>query len=200
MTPAGSAIIRLSLNVLEEEEHDNKLLPLLLSSAPRQQSSWSPPDLLQESHFHLNPPAAGAPVPWCPRWRTPGNPLVFAADSGGLKEVMETCFLNHLLLCCVSVLLLLLPGPLWAGTPGYNRTAPVTDGLDRSAGTDGLSGAESGATSTSSSSESLSPSQRDLLLSRTAETRTAAARSHGKRKRALLEDRNKPCKLIKIKI
>ncbi|XP_015257762.1 PREDICTED: protein HEG homolog 1 [Cyprinodon variegatus] len=95
---------------------------------------------------------------------------------------METCFLNHLLLCCVSVLLL-LPGPLWAGTPGYNRTAPVTDGLDRSAGTDGLSGAESGATSTSSSSESLSPSQRDLLLSRTAETRTAetrtaAARSH----------------------
>ncbi|XP_035995654.1 protein HEG [Fundulus heteroclitus] len=81
---------------------------------------------------------------------------------------METCFLNLLLLG------LGLPGPLWAGTPGYNRTNPAPDGFYyRSAGTDGPSSSDVGESSTSYSSESLSPSQRDLLLTHTAETHGA---------------------------
>ncbi|XP_014844316.1 PREDICTED: protein HEG homolog 1 [Poecilia mexicana] len=86
---------------------------------------------------------------------------------------METWFLNQVLLCSLSVLG--LPGPLWAGTPGYNSTSSVTDGLYYSAGTDEPSNTENGGTSTSYSSESLSPSQRDLLLTHTAGTDAATA-------------------------
>ncbi|XP_007557174.1 protein HEG [Poecilia formosa] len=86
---------------------------------------------------------------------------------------METWFLNQVLLCSLSVLG--LPGPLWAGTPGYNSTNSVTDGLYYSAGTDEPSNTENGGTSTSYSSESLSPSQRDLLLTHTAGTDAATA-------------------------
>ncbi|XP_047227299.1 protein HEG isoform X1 [Girardinichthys multiradiatus] len=88
---------------------------------------------------------------------------------------METCFLNPVLHWSVSVLLLGLglPGPLWAGTPGYNSTNPVTDGFYYSSGTDGPSSTENGATSASYSSESLSPSQRVLLLTHTSETHSA---------------------------
>lgn len=131
-------------------------------------------------------PRTGALVPWCPRRRTPGHPLVFAESIcgryfGGLtKKVMETWFLNQILLCSLSVLGLGLPGPLWAGTPGYNSTNSVTDGLYYSAGTDEPSNTESGETSTSYSSESLSPSQRDLLLTHTAGTDAATAGHLGK--------------------
>ncbi|XP_042350667.1 probable secreted beta-glucosidase SIM1 [Plectropomus leopardus] len=88
---------------------------------------------------------------------------------------METWLLNHVLGVSLSVLLLGLPGPLGAGTPGNNSTDPVTAGLYYSAGTDELSYMENNATSTSYSSESLSPSQRNILLTHTAETHTAAA-------------------------
>lgn len=88
---------------------------------------------------------------------------------------METWFLNHVLGVSLSVLLLGLPGPLGAGTPSNNSTDPVTAGLYHSAATDELSNLENNATSTSYSSESLSPSQRNILLTHTAETHTAAA-------------------------
>ncbi|XP_044072855.1 protein HEG isoform X2 [Siniperca chuatsi] len=83
---------------------------------------------------------------------------------------METWFLNHVLGLSLSVLLLGLPGPLGAGTPSNNSTDPVTAGFDYSF-TDG--NMENNATSTSSSSESLSPSQRDILLTHTAQTHAA---------------------------
>ncbi|XP_070694782.1 protein HEG [Pempheris klunzingeri] len=89
---------------------------------------------------------------------------------------METWFLNHVLGLSVSVLLLLaLPGPLGAGTPSNNSTDSVTAGFYDSAATDEPSRMENNATSTSYSSESLSPSQRNILLTHTAETHTAAA-------------------------
>ncbi|XP_026151894.1 protein HEG [Mastacembelus armatus] len=94
---------------------------------------------------------------------------------------METWFLNHVLGLSLSVLLLALPGPLGAGTPMVNSTDPVTAGFFHSAATD-----QHDATSAAYSSESLSPSQRNLLThsaethtaeTRTAETHTAETRS-----------------------
>lgn len=93
---------------------------------------------------------------------------------------METWFLNHVLGVSLSVLLLGLPGPLGAGTPSNNVTDPVTVGFYSSPATDELSSIENNATSTSSSSESLSSSQRNILLTHSAETHTAAAGSFGK--------------------
>ncbi|XP_070771173.1 protein HEG [Enoplosus armatus] len=90
---------------------------------------------------------------------------------------METWFLNHVLGLSLSVLLLGLPGPLGAGTPSNNNTDPVTAGFYYSTATDELSNMENNSTSTSYSSESLSPSQRNILLTRAAETHTAAAGS-----------------------
>lgn len=93
---------------------------------------------------------------------------------------METWFLNHVLGLSLSVLMLGLPGPLGAGTPSSNSTDPVTAGFYSSVATDELGNMENNATSTSYSSESLSPSQRNILLTHTAETHTAAAGSVGK--------------------
>ncbi|XP_010794981.1 probable GH family 25 lysozyme 3 [Notothenia coriiceps] len=90
---------------------------------------------------------------------------------------METWFLNHVLGVSLSVLLLGLPGPLGAGTPSNNVTDPVTAGFYSSPATEELSSIENNATSTSSSSESLSSSQRNILLTHSAETHTAAAGS-----------------------
>lgn len=84
---------------------------------------------------------------------------------------METWFLNHVLGLSLSVLLLAPQGLLGAGTPGSNSTDAVTTGISSSA---------ENRTSALYSSESLSPSQRDVLLSRPAETHTAAAGSFGK--------------------
>lgn len=88
---------------------------------------------------------------------------------------METWFVNHVLGLSLSVLLLGLPGPLGAETPSSNSTDSVTAGFHYSSATDELSGMGNNATSTSSSSESLSPSQRNILL-----THTAAAGNFGK--------------------
>ncbi|XP_041662660.1 protein HEG [Cheilinus undulatus] len=88
---------------------------------------------------------------------------------------METWFLNHVLSLSLSVLLVGLPGPLWAGTLSNNITDPVTAGFYFTTGTNELSDVENNATSTSSSSENLSPSQRNILLTHAAETHTAAA-------------------------
>ncbi|XP_074550216.1 protein HEG isoform X2 [Halichoeres trimaculatus] len=88
---------------------------------------------------------------------------------------METWFLNHVLGLSLSVLLVGLPGPLGAWTPNNNGTDPVTTGFDISTATDELSNEENNATSVSYSSESLSPSQRNILLTRRAETESAAA-------------------------
>lgn len=93
---------------------------------------------------------------------------------------METWFLNHVLGLSLSVLLLGLPGPLGAGTPINNSSDPVTAGFSFSTATDELSYTENNATSTSYSSESLSPSQRNLLLTHAAETHTAAVGNFGK--------------------
>lgn len=93
---------------------------------------------------------------------------------------METWFLNHVLGVSLSVLLLALPGLLGAGTPSINSTDSVTAGINHSTATDELNDTENNATSTSYSSESLSPSQRNILLSLTAETHTAAAGNFGK--------------------
>lgn len=92
---------------------------------------------------------------------------------------METWFLNHVLGLSLSVLLLGLPGPLGAGTPSSNSSDPVTAGFSSSAATDELRAMGHNETSTSYSSESLSPSQRNLLLTRTAETHAATAGNFG---------------------
>ena len=89
--------------------------------------------------------------------------------------------LSHWL--CVSALLLAVPGPLGAGgTPSNNSTDSVTTGFHPSTATDELGDMENNnATSTSYSSESLSPSQRNILLTHSAETHTAAtAANYGK--------------------
>ncbi|XP_042283264.1 protein HEG [Thunnus maccoyii] len=89
---------------------------------------------------------------------------------------METWFLNHVLGLSLSVLLLGLPGPLRAGTPNNSSTEPGTTGFYYSTITNEPGDMEYNETSTShSSSESLSPSQRNLLLTHTAETHTATA-------------------------
>lgn len=103
-----------------------------------------------------------------------------SATVSGFSEIMETWFLNHVLGLSLSVLLLALPGLLAAGTPSSNSTDLVTAGITSSAATDELSDLENNATSASYSSESLSPSQRNVLLSAAAETQTAAAGSFGK--------------------
>lgn len=90
---------------------------------------------------------------------------------------METWFLNHVLGLSLSVLLLALPGPLGAGTPGNNRTDSVTAFFYSSAPAEEAGDAGNNATSAAHSGESLSPSQRNILLTRTAQTRTAAAGS-----------------------
>ncbi|XP_072253336.1 protein HEG [Leuresthes tenuis] len=87
---------------------------------------------------------------------------------------METWFLNHVLGLSLSVLLLGLR-PLEAGTPANHSASPVTDGFYYSEATDELGNTGNGATATSYSSESLSPSQRNLLLTHTAVTHTAPA-------------------------
>ncbi|XP_026231387.1 protein HEG [Anabas testudineus] len=90
---------------------------------------------------------------------------------------METWVLNHVVGLSLSVLLLGLPGPLGAGTPRNNSTDPATAGFDYKAA-DELGITERSATSSAYSSESLSPSQRNLLLTHTAaaaETQTATA-------------------------
>lgn len=91
---------------------------------------------------------------------------------------METWFLNHVLGLSLSVLLLAPRGLLGAGAPGNNSTDAVTAGISSS--TDELNHTEENRTSALYSSESLSPSQRDVLLSRPAEAHTAAAGSFGK--------------------
>nr|XP_020463366.1 protein HEG homolog 1 [Monopterus albus] len=81
---------------------------------------------------------------------------------------METWFWNHVLGLSLSVLLLALPGPLGAGTPSNNSTDPITSGFYYSTATDEPSSTDSNATSSFHSSDSLSPSQRNLLLTHTA--------------------------------
>lgn len=93
---------------------------------------------------------------------------------------METWFLNNVLGLSLSVLLVGLPGPLGAWTPNNNGTDPVTAGFDISTATDELNNVENNATSTSYSSESLSPSQRNILLTHSAESETTAAGRFGK--------------------
>lgn len=149
---------------------------MLLSSAPRRRAA----DLLRIRIYSFpvksSLPAA-ALLPCCPR-ETPRHSLHFTETIGdrfgGLETIMETWFLNHVLGLCLLVLHLGLPRPLGAGTPGNNSTDPGTAGLRYSAAADELRTAGNDATSTSYSSETLSPSQRSLLL------RRAAAGSSGK--------------------
>lgn len=87
---------------------------------------------------------------------------------------METRFLNHVLGLSLSVLLLALQGLLGTGTPGNSSAGAVTAGFGSPAATDELDHTEQNRTSALYSSESLSPSQRNVLLSLPAETHTAA--------------------------
>lgn len=82
---------------------------------------------------------------------------------------METWFLS-------VVVLLGLPRPLGAGTPTHNSTYSVT-GYPYSEATAEFRSTENSAPSSSSpsSSESLSPSQRNVLLTHTAGTRAASS-------------------------
>ncbi|KAM9804787.1 protein HEG [Neosynchiropus ocellatus] len=84
---------------------------------------------------------------------------------------METWFLNPALGLSLAVLLLGLPGLLGAGTPG-NRSegAGATGGYEAAREESGWEYANV----TSASSESLTPSQRNLLLTHTEGTETAA--------------------------
>ncbi|XP_063355619.1 protein HEG isoform X2 [Pelmatolapia mariae] len=92
---------------------------------------------------------------------------------------METWFLNHVLGLSLLVLHLGLLGPLRAGTPSNNSTNAATPGLDDSAATDEVRSVENSATSNSYSSETLTPSQRNLLLRHAAETHAATAGNFG---------------------
>ncbi|KAL6100657.1 heg1 [Pungitius sinensis] len=87
---------------------------------------------------------------------------------------MATWSLPRLLCASLSVLLLRLPGPLGAGTPAANGTDPVTAGFYSSTAGGELGNAGSGETSTSHSTEGLSASQRNVLLTRTAAEGRAA--------------------------
>ncbi|XP_024141903.1 protein HEG [Oryzias melastigma] len=103
---------------------------------------------------------------------------------------MEAWFLNHLFCVWLWVLLLELPGPLGAGTPTYNSTNPVTGGFYHSGSTDGLSNTDNGVTSASFSSESLSPSQRILLLSHSEPVAATAADFDSEQTKAFTETSN----------
>ncbi|XP_039884338.1 vitellogenin-2-like [Simochromis diagramma] len=92
---------------------------------------------------------------------------------------METWFLNHVLGLSLLVLHLGLPGPLRAGTPSNNSTNAATPGLVHSVATDEVRSMENSATSNSYSSETLTPSQRNLLLRHAAETHAATAGNFG---------------------
>nr|XP_024661135.1 protein HEG homolog 1 [Maylandia zebra] len=92
---------------------------------------------------------------------------------------METWFLNHVLGLSLLVLHLGLPGPLRAGTPSNNSTNTATPALDDSVATDEVRSMENSATSNSYSSETLTPSQRNLLLRHAAETHAATAGNFG---------------------
>ncbi|XP_039456366.1 protein HEG isoform X1 [Oreochromis aureus] len=92
---------------------------------------------------------------------------------------METWFLNHVLGLSLLVLHLGLPGPLRAGTPSNNSTNAATPALDDSVATDEVRSMENSATSNSYSSETLTPSQRNLLLRHAAETHAATAGNFG---------------------
>ncbi|XP_029968221.1 protein HEG [Salarias fasciatus] len=86
----------------------------------------------------------------------------------GPLRIMETWFWS------AAVLLLALPGPLGAGTPGNSTgssSAGTTEGFYDSPSTGELGNLENN--STSSSGESLSPSQRSTLLSASADARAA---------------------------
>ncbi|XP_029385941.1 protein HEG [Echeneis naucrates] len=84
--------------------------------------------------------------------------------------MMETWFLNHVLGLSLSVLLLGLPG-----TPVINGPGPAATGMYHPAATAGPGLTENGETSTPHSSESLSPSQRSLLLTHPAGSHSAPA-------------------------
>ncbi|XP_029980966.1 protein HEG [Sphaeramia orbicularis] len=81
---------------------------------------------------------------------------------------METWFWNPVLGLSLWVLLLALPGPLRAWTPTNNSPEPGTTRFYYSTATDQLN-------SSSPSSESLSPSQRNLLFTTGAETHFSTA-------------------------
>ncbi|XP_041807417.1 protein HEG [Chelmon rostratus] len=107
---------------------------------------------------------------------------------------METWFVNHVLGLSLSVLLLGLPGPLGAETPSSNSTDSVTAGFHYSSATDELSGMGNNATSTSSSSESLSPSQRNILLTHTA----AAGNFETEQTQIFTETSSKPLEAVSL--
>lgn len=94
---------------------------------------------------------------------------------------METRFSK--LVLSLSVLFVALPGHLGAWTPANNSTEPFTAGISQSTSPDEFDDVGRNASSTSYNSESLSPSQRNTLLSLSAEPHTAAAGSLGKRSR-----------------
>lgn len=91
---------------------------------------------------------------------------------------METRFFK--LVLSLPVLLVALPGHLGAGTPANNSTEPFTAGINLSTSENELGDVGRNGSSTLYSSESLSPSQRNTLLSLSAETHTSAAGSLGK--------------------
>lgn len=108
---------------------------------------------------------------------------------------METWFLNHVLGLSLSVLLLGLPGPLGAGTPSNNSTDPVTEGFSYS---DGLGDMENNATSTENSSESLSASQRNLLLTHSAGHAATAAHLDTEQTKSFTETSSRSLEAISL--
>lgn len=152
---------------------------------PRRLNSGPPPDRTSSRISSFLPQTsvlAGVLLSWCPR-ETPRLLFDFPETLGdrlGSWKIMEAWFLNHVLGLSLSVLLMALPGPLGAWTPGNNSTDPVTAGFDISTATDELSNEGSNATSVSYSSESLSPSQRNILLTHRAETETETSAAAGR--------------------